>query len=111
MDPKIYRYIIYYVYISIYLYYIDMIYRYTLNIKLKTMRLINSKIRIKSSNLIDILKFLKLVCNTVPKVRFELIETNNTFQLKFNLVKSRLTKPELFWLKCFIKKFIENHEH
>lgn len=70
------------------------------------MRLINIKTQVKKANLPTILIFVKQICLQVPRFKFEIIETEHTFQFKFYLLKSRISPIEKYWLKKRIKKFI-----
>lgn len=45
------------------------------------MRMINTKVPVKKSNLKVILDFTKAICLQVPRLRFEIIETEHTYQL------------------------------
>lgn len=49
------------------------------------MRMINTKVPVKKSNLKVILDFTKAICLQVPRsrLRFEIIETEHTYQFKF----------------------------
>lgn len=46
------------------------------------MRMINTKVPVKKSNLKVILDFTKAICLQVPRLRFEIIETEHTYQFK-----------------------------
>ena len=73
------------------------------------MRMINTKVPVKKSNLKVILDFTKAICLQVPRLRFEIIEiieTENTYQFKFYLLKSKISPIENYWLRKRIKKFI-----
>lgn len=73
------------------------------------MRMINTKVPVKKSNLKVILDFTKALCLQVPRLRFEIIEiieTENTYQFKFYLLKSKISPIENYWLRKRIKKFI-----
>lgn len=74
------------------------------------MRLLNAKLlRFTPGKMKIILKFiLKVYCN-VPKLRFEIIETPKQFQLKFTILKSRLSPIEDKWLREHFKDFIDEH--
>lgn len=52
------------------------------------MRMINTKVPVKKSNLKVILDFTKAICLQVPRLRFEIIETEHTYQFKFYLLRS-----------------------
>lgn len=43
------------------------------------MRMINTKVPVKKSNLKVILDFTKAICLQVPRLRFEIIETEHTY--------------------------------
>lgn len=45
--------------------------------------MINTKVPVKKSNLKVILDFTKAICLQVPRLRFEIIETEHTYQFKF----------------------------
>lgn len=45
------------------------------------MRMINTKVPVKKSNLKVILDFTKAICLQVPRLRFEIIETEHTYLL------------------------------
>lgn len=64
------------------------------------MRMINTKVPVKKSNLKVILDFTKAICLQVPRLRFEIIETEH------NLLKSKISPIENYWLRKRIKKFI-----
>ena len=66
------------------------------------MRMINTKVPVKKSNLKVILDFTKAICLQVPRLRFEIIETEHTYQFK----KSKISPIENYWLRKRIKKFI-----
>lgn len=66
------------------------------------MRMINTKVPVKKSNLKVILDFTKAICLQVPRLRFEIIETEHTYQFKFYL----FSPIENYWLRKRIKKFI-----
>ena len=66
------------------------------------MRMINTKVPVKKSNLKVILDFTKAICLQVPRLRFEIIETEHTYQL----LKSKISPIENYWLRKRIKKFI-----
>lgn len=76
------------------------------------MRMINTKVvPVKKSNLKVILDFTKAICSKaiclqVPRLRFEIIETEHTYQFKFYLLKSKISPIENYWLRKRIKKFI-----
>lgn len=75
------------------------------------MRMINTKVPVKKSNLKVILDFTKAICLQVPRLRFEIIETEHTYQFKtyqfkFYLLKSKISPIENYWLRKRIKKFI-----
>lgn len=74
------------------------------------MRLLNAKLlRFTPGKMKIILRFiLKVYCN-IPKMRFELIESSNHFQLKFVILKSRLSPIEDRWLRKHFKDFIDEH--
>lgn len=74
------------------------------------MRLLNTKLlRFTLGKMKIILRFiLKVYCN-IPKMRFELIESSNHFQLKFVILKSRLSPIEDKWLRKHFKDFIDEH--
>lgn len=74
------------------------------------MRLLNTKLlRFTLGKMKIILRFiLKVYCN-IPKMRFELIESSNHFQLKFVILKSRLSPIEDRWLRKHFKDFIDEH--
>lgn len=63
--------------------------------------MINTKVPVKKSNLKVILDFTKAICLQVPRLRFEIIETEHTYQLK-----SKISPIENYWLRKRIKKFI-----
>lgn len=65
------------------------------------MRMINTKVPVKKSNLKVILDFTKAICLQVPRLRFEIIETEHTY-----LLKSKISPIENYWLRKRIKKFI-----
>lgn len=67
------------------------------------MRMINTKVPVKKSNLKVILDFTKAICLQVPRLRFEIIETEHTYQFKFY---SKISPIENYWLRKRIKKFI-----
>lgn len=64
------------------------------------MRMINTKVPVKKSNLKVILDFTKAIC------LFEIIETEHTYQFKFYLLKSKISPIKNYWLRKRIKKFI-----
>lgn len=70
------------------------------------MRMINTKVPVKKSNLKVILDFTKAICLQVPRLKFEIIETEHTYQFKFYLSKSKISPIENYWLRKRIKKFI-----
>lgn len=59
------------------------------------MRMINTKVPVKKSNLKVILDFTKAICLQVPRLRFEIIET-----------EPKISPIENYWLRKRIKKFI-----
>lgn len=65
------------------------------------MRMINTKVPVKKSNLKVILDFTKAICLQVPRLRFEIIETEHTYHLR-----SKISPIENYWLRKRIKKFI-----
>lgn len=67
------------------------------------MGMINTKVPVKKSNLKVILDFTKAICLQVPRSRFEIIETEHTYQFK---LKSKISPIENYWLRKRIKKFI-----
>lgn len=71
------------------------------------MRMINAKYPITELNINNILKFFRIIYRNLPLIRFEIIETNRTFQFKFHIIKSNLSQVERYWLKSKIKKFIK----
>ena len=72
------------------------------------MRLIKYKLKVTELNLIGILKLFRLVFKNIPGIRFEIVETHTSFQLKFMLVKSKLSRVERFWLRSKLKTFIRH---
>ena len=56
--------------------------------------MINTKVPVKKSNLKVILDFTKAICLQVPRLRFEIIETEHTYQFKFYLRSHRLRIKE-----------------
>lgn len=71
------------------------------------MRMINAKYPITELNINNIIKFFRVIYRNLPLIRFEIIETNRTFQFKFHIIKSNLSSVERYWLKSKIKKFIK----
>lgn len=63
------------------------------------MRMINTKVPVKKSNLKVILDFTKAICLQVPRLRFEIIETEHTYQFKFYLLKSKISPIEELLVK------------
>lgn len=74
------------------------------------MRLLNAKLlRFTPGKMKIILRFILKVYCSIPKMRFELIESSNHFQLKFVILKSRLSPIEDKWLRKHFKDFIDEH--
>lgn len=69
--------------------------------------MINAKYPITELNMNNILKFFRVLYRNLPSIRFEIIETNRTYQFKFHIIKSNLSVVERYWLKSKIKKFIK----
>lgn len=70
--------------------------------------MINTKYPITELNVMNnILKFFRVLYRNLPSIRFEIIETNRTYQFKFHIIKSNLSVVERYWLKSKIKKFIK----
>lgn len=63
------------------------------------MKMINTKVPIKKSNLKVILDFTKALCLQVPRLKFEIIETEHTYQFKFKLLKSKISPIGNYWLR------------
>lgn len=49
---------------------------------------------------------MRMINTKVPRLRFEIIETEHTYQFKFYLLKSKVSPIENYWLRKRIKKFI-----
>lgn len=56
--------------------------------------MINAKYPITELNINNILKFFRIIYRNLPSIRFEIIETNRTFQFKFHIIKSNLSQVE-----------------
>jgi len=74
------------------------------------MRLINAKYQVTELNIRTIIKFFRVLYKNISPIRFEIIETNKTYQFKFYILKSHLTSVERYWIKSKIKKYIKHDE-
>lgn len=70
------------------------------------MKLINTKVPVNEVNLKTCLNLIRIICLKVTRFRFEIIETEHTYQFKFYLPKSKASPIERYWLKRRVKRFI-----
>ena len=68
------------------------------------MRLLNSKFNLTTPILRDVTRVIRLMAKNIPHIRVSVIETKNCFNIQVYVVKSRMNKVEIDWLRSKFKR-------
>lgn len=72
------------------------------------MRVIHYKHSMRVDNFKVVMRFLRklLISINLFRWKFELIKTNKTYQIKFQILRSKLSRVEEQWLDNELRKYI-----
>lgn len=68
------------------------------------MRLTNSKFNLTTPILRDITRMIRLMAKNIPYVKVSVVETKNCFSIQVYVIKSRMNKVEIDWLRSKFKR-------
>lgn len=68
------------------------------------MRLLNTKFNLTNLYLRDITRMIRVMVRNILHVRVAIVETKNCFSIQIYLIKSRMNKVEIDWLRSKFKK-------